>query len=227
MKEGAEKKRRQIELDYQKEIDTYNKAKEKYGETDEVKQMKINAEDKRKQSLYSVDLEQLQFEKDALNSYLQEYGTFQQRKYAIAQEYADKIAKAQTEAEKLKLSKDRDSKVAAMETEVLKAQIDWATVFGEFGGMFSDMIKPALENVKKYMQTDEFKNSDASNQQSLIEFINKMEKSLGSAGTLNFKKLGEDVRTYQDALISLNDAKAEEIEAIKRLKKYKKNMRMP
>lgn len=219
MEEGSEKKRRQIELDYQKEIDAYNKAKAKYGETDEVKQMKTNAEDKRKQSLYSIDLEQLQSEKDALNSYLQEYGTFQQRKYAIAQEYADKIAKAQTNAEKIRLGKERDSKLSGIESNALKANIDWVTVFGEFGGMFSNMIKPALEDARKYMQTDEFKNSDASSQQAIVDAVNQMEKSLGGDGGLNFKKLGEDVQAYQYTVVSLNLAKEQEAEALERLAK--------
>lgn len=219
MEEGSEKKRRQIELDYQKEIDAYNKAKAKYGEIDEVKVMKSNAEAKRNKSFYEVDIESLQAEKDALNSYLQEYGTFQQRKYAISQEYANKIAKAQTDAEKLKLSRDRDSKLAAIESEALKANIDWQTVFGEFGGMFSEMIKPALEDARKYMQTDEFKNSDAASQQAIIDAVNQMEKSLGGSGVLNFRKLGEDVKVYQDAMLRLNYAKTEEIEAIEKLKK--------
>lgn len=219
LKEGSEKKRRQIELDYQKEIDAYNKAKAKYGETDEVKQMKTNAENKHKQSLYSVDLEQLQSEKKALNSYLQEYGTFQQRKYAIAQEYADRIAKTQSDTEKALLGKERDSELAGMETEALKKNIDWVTVFGEFGGMFSDMIKPALEDAKRYMQTDEFKNSDAASQQAMVDAVNQMEKSLGGAGGLDFKKLGEDAQAYQNAVVSLNLAKEQEAEALERLAK--------
>lgn len=217
MEEGSEKKRRQIELDYQKEIDAYNKAKAKYGETDEVKQMKTNTENKRKQSLYSLDLDQLQSEKDALNSYLQEYGTFQQRKYAIAQEYADKIAKAQTNAEKIRLGKERDSKLSGIESNALKANIDWVTVFGEFGGMFSNMIKPVLEDARKYMQTDEFKNSDASSQQAIVDAVNQMEKSLGGAGGLDFKKLGEDVQAYQNSVVSLNLAKEQEADALERL----------
>lgn len=217
MEEGSEKKRRQIELDYQKEIDAYNRAKAKYGETDEVKQMKINTENKRKQSLYSLDLDQLQSEKDALNSYLQEYGTFQQRKYAIAQEYADKIAKSQTNAEKIRLGKERDSKLSGIESNALKANIDWVTVFGEFGGMFSNMIKPALEDARKYMQTDEFKNSDASSQQAIVDAVNQMEKSLGGAGGLDFKKLGDNVQAYQNSVVSLNLAKEQEADALERL----------
>ena len=229
IKEGAEKKRKQIELDYQKEYAEIQKLEKEWGaknggkltqeQSIEISRRYTNAEEKKDKSLYDIEIDSLKAEKYALNTYLQEYGTFQQRKYAIAQEYADKIAKAQTEAEKLKLSKDRDSKITAIDTEVLKSEIDWGTVFGEFGGMFSDMIKPALDDAKKYMQTDEFKNSDASSQQALVEAVNQMEKSLGGAGTLNFKKLGEDVKAYQDALLSLNDAKAQEIEAIEKLKK--------
>lgn len=217
MEEGSEKKRRQIELDYQKEIDAYNKAKAKYGEIDEVKVMKSNAESKRNKSFYEVDIESLQAEKDALNSYLQEYGTFQQRKYAIAQEYADKIAKAQTNAEKIRLGKERDSKLSGIESNALKANIDWVTVFGEFGGMFSNMIKPALEDARKYMQTDEFKNSDASSQQAIVDAVNQMEKSLGGAGGLDFKKLGDNVQAYQYSVVSLNLAKEQEADALERL----------
>ncbi len=217
MDEGSEKKRRQIELDYQKEIDAYNKAKAKYGEIDEVKVMKSNAESKRNKSFYEVDIESLQAEKDALNSYLQEYGTFQQRKYAIAQEYADKIAKAQTNAEKIRLGKERDSKLSGIESNALKANIDWVTVFGEFGGMFSNMIKPALEDARKYMQTDEFKNSDASSQQAIVDAVNQMEKSLGGAGGLDFKKLGDNVQAYQNSVVSLNLAKEQEADALERL----------
>lgn len=217
MEEGSEKKRRQIELDYQKEIDAYNKAKAKYGEIDEVKVMKSNAESKRNKSFYEVDIESLQAEKDALNSYLQEYGTFQQRKYAIAQEYADKIAKSQTNAEKIRLGKERDSKLSGIESNALKANIDWVTVFGEFGGMFSNMIKPALEDARKYMQTDEFKNSDASSQQAIVDAVNQMEKSLGGAGGLDFKKLGDNVQAYQNSVVSLNLAKEQEADALERL----------
>lgn len=249
MAEGGDKILAQRELNNKKEMQAIDRAKEEYIQkeiqrqkeifdaTEELKAKKNPKYKKRSfdSSTVTVDTssfdnmkdlteqkqlqDRLKAEKEAMNSYLTEYGTFQQRKYAIAQEYADKIAKAQTNAEKIRLGKERDSKLSGIESNALKANIDWATVFGEFGGMFSDMIKPALENAKKYMQTDEFKNSDTSSQQALIESINKMEKSLGSAGTLNFKKLGEDVRIYQDALISLNDAKAEEIEAIEKLKK--------
>lgn len=249
MTDGSEKILAQRELDNKKELQAIDRAKEEYIQKEVQRQKEIfeateelkakqNPKYKKKSfdsSTVSVDTstfdmlkentgkrqvqEELKAQREALNSYLQEYGTFQQRKFAIAQEYADKIAKAQTDAEKLKLSRDRDSKLASIESEALKTDIDWQTVFGEFGGMFSEMIKPALEDARKYMQTDEFKNSDAASQQAIIDAINQMEKSLGGSGVLNFRKLGEEVKAYQDAMLRLNYAKTEEIEAIETLKK--------
>lgn len=249
MADGSEKILAQRELDNKKELQAIDRSKEEYIQKEIQRQKEIfeateelkakqNPKYKKKSfdsSTVSVDTstfdmlkentgkrqvqEELKAQREALNSYLQEYGTFQQRKFAIAQEYANKIAKAQTDAEKLKLSRDRDSKLASIESEALKTDIDWQTVFGEFGGMFSEMIKPALEDARKYMQTDEFKNSDAASKQAIVDAINQMEKSLGSSGGLNFRKLGEDVKVYQDSIVNLNNAKAEEIEAIGKLKK--------
>ncbi|MFR9546365.1 MAG: hypothetical protein SNJ29_12425, partial [Rikenellaceae bacterium] len=160
----------------------------------------------------------------AHQQYLQEYGTFQQQKYAIAQEYAEKIKNAQTEGERLSLEKELASFNAKIETESLKMNINWSTVFGGFGGMFSDMIKPALEDAKKYLATDSFKNADEASKQALIDAINQMEQSLGGTGSLNFKQLGVDMQYYQDSLIALNSAKQQEIELIGKLadaqKKY-------
>lgn len=167
---------------------------------------------------------QLKAEQQALNDYLKEYGTFQQQKLAIAQEYAEKIRKAQEEngvnsAQVKLLEKQRDVAIQNKETEAIKANIDWVTVFGEFGSMFSDMIKPALDEAKKYVRTDKFKNSDQASQKSLIDAISQMEKSLGGTSGVNFKKLGEDVKAYQIAEQNRISAIGIETAALERLKK--------
>ena len=238
MKEGTEKKLKQIDLDYQKELDVIKKQEkdlsEKQGEkltpeqSIEISARYTNAENKRDKNIADVTKEQLKAEQQALNDYLKEYGTFQQQKLAIAQEYAEKIKKAQEEnginsVQVKLLEKQRDVAIQNKETEAIKTNIDWVTVFGEFGGMFNDMIRPALEEAKKYIQTDKFKNSDQASQEALIDAIGQMEKSLGGAGGLNFKKLGQELQTYQSSLRSLNDAKNEEVDAINKLKKAQKD----
>lgn len=236
MKDGSVKKIAQIELGYKNEIAAIKKQEEEWskaqgGKLTEKQSQGISiaytqAEDKKDKGVSDVTKEDLKAEQQALNDYLKEYGTFQQQKLAITEEYAEKIKKAQEDSginsSQVKLlEKQRDVAIQNKETEAIKANIDWVTVFGEFGGMFNDMIKPALEEAKKYVQTDKFKNSDQASQKTLIDAINQMEKSIGGTGGMSFKKLGQEMQTYQNSLRSLNTAKNEEIDAINRLKKAK------
>lgn len=163
MREGTEKKLKQIDLDYQKQIDAIRKQEEEWSkagngkltdkQAQKISEAYTNAESMRDKDISDVTEGQLKAEQQALNDYLKEYGTFQQQKLAIAQEYAEKIRKAQEEngvnsAQVKLLEKQRDVAIQNKETEAIKANIDWVTVFGEFGSMFSDMIKPALDEAK-------------------------------------------------------------------------------
>jgi tape measure domain-containing protein len=145
----------------------------------------------------------------SMRDYLKDYGTYQQQKLAIAEEYAQKIKEASTEGERRSLQKERDSKLSNIEAQELKANIDWTTVFGEFGGMFKEVISPALEDAKKYIQTDQFKKSDQASQKALIEAIQQMEQSLGGADKVSFKKLGDEIASYQNAMRDLKVAQSE------------------
>ena len=142
----------------------------------------------------------------AMRDFLKEYGTFQQQKLAITEEYAEKIRKAQTEGEKMTLAKERDANLASIRATELKENIDWSVVFGEFGGMFKEVTKPVLDELKEYVKTDEFKNSDAQSQKTIIDALQQMESSLGSSDKVSFKKLGEDITSYQKALADLKAA---------------------
>lgn len=163
MREGTEKKLKQIDLDYQKQIDAIRKQEEEWSkagngkltdkQAQKISEAYTNAESMRDKDISDVTGGQLKAEQQALNDYLKEYGTFQQQKLAIAQEYAEKIRKAQEEngvnsAQVKLLEKQRDVAIQNKETEAIKANIDWVTVFGEFGSMFSDMVKPALDEAK-------------------------------------------------------------------------------
>lgn len=228
-KEGTEKKIRQIELDYQKELDAIKKQEKKWTDANggklteeqstEISTRYAHAESLKDKSIAETNEEQLKADFQAMQDYLKEFGTFQQQKLAIAQEYDRKIAESQNQWEKKSLEKQKQSDIAGVDTEAMKQNIDWVTVFGEFGGMFDGMIRPALDEAKKYLQTDKFKNSDQASQKALVDAINQMEKSLGGAGGLNFKKLGQDMTTYQNSLLELDSFKEQESAAITKLKK--------
>ncbi len=140
---------------------------------------------------------------------LRQYGTYQQQKLAITAEYAEKIRKAGSETEKETLGRERDSLLAGVKAQELKSNIDWGIVFGEFGGMFDKVIAPVLADAKAYVRTDEFKNSDHASQEALIDAIRQMEKSLGGASDVSFKKLGAEINDYQEAVSRLHEAQEE------------------
>ena len=232
MKDGTKKKLKQIEADYEAQRNAIAKqsrdlAKEnkeagvtdvnedgltqdQQADIDRANELAAEARKKQIEDVYRA-------EADAMRSYLAEYGTFQQRKLAIAQEYAQKIADAQTEGDRLSLEKERDQKLSGMEAEALKMSIDWPAVFGEFGGMFDDIMRPTLEKVKQYMQTDDFRNLQPTDQSEIVEAVNRMEQSLGGSGKISFKQLGNEVQKLQQSMRELNNAKLEEAEALQRL----------
>ncbi len=220
MQEGTQKKLAQIELEYkqQKEaIDTkaaeLKELNRQAGLSPELtgeQQQEIDRanslnEEQRLQKVTEV----YQAEFDAMREHLKEYGNFQQQKLAIAQEYAEKIQAATSEGEKMSLTVERDSKLAGIEAQELKANMDWGTVFGEFGGMFAEVIRPVLADAKAYMQTDEFKNADQASQEALVAAVQQMQESLGGVEKVSFRQLGNEVKDYQNAMQQLKAAQAE------------------
>lgn len=244
MEEGTEKKLAQIDADYDKRkaeiekkarelADTNRKAgvtgtnasgltKEQQAEIDRANE--LNTENRRKQTVETYEAEA-----QSMREYLKQYGTYQQQKLAIAEEYAERIRKAQDEGERRTLEWQRDRETAQLDASYLRQSIDWTTVFVEFGGMFSDIVKPVLEQAKEYLRSDEFKRLDASSQNDIVAAVRQMELSTGGTGKAGFGQLGREVEDFRRSMIDLNDAKAAEAEALERLAKaqedYEKALR--
>lgn len=217
MDEGLQKKLRQIDNDYQarkneidrQESDWKRKNKEAgRGEDLSAEQQSAidNSNELNAAKRQKAVAEAYREEFSAMQENLRAYGTYQQQKLAITEEYAEKIRKASSEREKRYLGIERDSLLAGVEAQELKANIDWSVVFGEFGSMFHDLIAPELEKAKAYMQTDEFRNADHESQEALINAIRQMEESLGGANNVSFKKLGAEITAYQKSLSDLKKA---------------------
>lgn len=233
MGEGTDKKLAQIDADYDKrKAEIEKKAREladanrKAGvadvnssgltkpQQDEIDRANGLNEDTRRKETVEV----YEAEAAAMRDYLKEYGTYQQQKLAISREYAEKIRKAQNDGERMALERQRDSETAALDVSYLKQSIDWTAVFGEFGGMFSDIIRPALEQAKAYMRTDEFKRLDPSSQNDLVDAVRQMEQSSGGSDKASFRRLGTEIDSLRQSMLELNEAKQAEAEALERLK---------
>lgn len=220
MEDGLEKKLRQIENDYEarkneiarQEAEWKRKNKEagqsgtlsagQQSAIDDANELNESRRQKSKAEVYKEEFA-------ALQEHLKAYGTYQQQKLVIAEEYGEKIRKATSESERQRLTVERDSHLAGIATQEMKAGIDWSVVFGEFGSMFHDLIAPELEKARAYMQTEEFRNADHESQEALVSAVRQMEQSMGGSGKVSFHKLGAEITAYQKSLADLKKAQAE------------------
>ncbi|WP_195422996.1 MULTISPECIES: coiled-coil domain-containing protein [Bacteroidaceae] len=224
LKESGEKRRRQIRLNYDKEIAELAAQEKKWkdaqkgsltGEQESsLKEAREKAAAARDGDLAKVTREENDAARQSMLDYLKEYGTYQQKKLAIAQEYAEKIRKAQEAGnygEVLRLGRQQKEETAAAEIASLKADIDWDGLFGNFGGLLEEQLRPTLAKLRKYAASDEYKNAGAEDKQVISELIAKLEDRSASGINRNmFKDVSRDLAVYQTTLRDLTDAKERE-----------------
>lgn len=204
MKDGTEKKIAQINLDYEKRKAAIDKEKasliEKQGsELTEEQQLNftkiydnaLNQRNKDISDVYKAEFEEMQ-------NFLKEYGTFHQRKLAIAAEYDKKIASATSDNEKKRLEMQKSKSIASMSTQELTNGINWEVIFGDFGSMFKEYVRPEFEALGEYIKTDEFKEADASDKQTIIEAYEKLEEVFTNSSS-SFSKLGANMQALSNA----------------------------
>ena len=224
LKESGEKRRRQIRLNYDKEIAELAAQEKKWRDaqkgslTDEqestLKEAREKAAAARDGDLAKVTREENEAARQSMLDYLKEYGTYQQKKLAIAQEYAEKIRKAQEAGnygEVLRLGRRQKEETAAAEIASLKADIDWDGLFGNFGGLLEEQLRPTLEKLRKYAASDEYRNASAEDKQVISELIAKLEdRSAGGINRNMFRDVSRDLAAYQTTLRELTEAKERE-----------------
>lgn len=233
MQAGTEKKLAQIEYDYnarkeeinRQEADWKRENKEAGLSTgdngltreqqDELEKARASNTASRKKAEADVYRE----EAEAMRDYLKEYGTFQQQKLAVAEEYAEKIRKAQSQGERLTLEKQRDAAVHKVDMEVLTQKIDWGAAFGDLTGLLADQMKNLLGELKQYVKTDEFKKTGAADQQVVYDAIERIQSMLpGGNGTLDFARLQTQMHALGDAVTRVQNAELQQEAAFARLK---------
>ena len=71
---------------------------------------------------------------------------------AIAQDYARKIAAAETEGEVKTLTRQRDDKLASLDFEEMKKGMDWEKIFGDLDKVSTTTLEKLREKLKQYLE---------------------------------------------------------------------------
>ncbi|KAB5426028.1 viral A-type inclusion protein [Phocaeicola vulgatus] len=233
MQAGTEKKLEQIEYDYNARKEEINRQEADWkrenkeaglstgdnGLTREQQDALEKARASNTESRKKAETDVYREEAEAMRDYLKEYGTFQQQKLAIAEEYAEKIRKAQSQGERLTLEKQRDAAVHKVDMEALTRKIDWGAAFGDLTGLLADQMKNLLGELKQYVKTDEFKKTGAADQQVVYDAIERIQSMLpGGNGTLDFARLQTQMHALGDAVTRVQNAELQQEAAFIRLK---------
>lgn len=231
MQEGTEKKLAQIKNDYAKrkaEIDKqeaeFKKKNKEAGKKVTLTSAQSNALNKardRATQEYNKKLDEVNREAlTSMRDYLKEYGSLYQQKQAIAEEYEEKIAKAQTEGEKLSLQQQRKKDLQTIEINAIRQNIDWGSIFGDFGAMFKDQLEPTIEKLQELSKST----TDVNEQKTIQELISKLQGSATIWNSDIFKKVSDDINSYQSAMQGYIDAQEREAEATKAVTKAQEDL---
>lgn len=231
MQEGTEKKLAQIKNDYAKrkaEIDKqeaeFKKKNKEAGKKVTLTSAQSNALNKARDLATQEHNKKLdEVNREALTSmrdYLKEYGSLYQQKQAIAEEYEEKIAKAQTQGEKLSLQQQRKKDLQTIEINAIRQNIDWGSIFGDFGAMFKDQLEPTIKKLQELSKST----TDVNEQKTIQELISKLQGSATVWDSDIFKKVSDDINSYQSAMQGYIDAQEREAEATKAVTKAQEDL---
>lgn len=253
MHEGSEKRLREIEDEYAKRKETIQKQRRDWiaenkkagnsvgvdGLTDEqraaLKKADENNEKSRQKSRIELERETLSAELQAMSDYLQQYGTLQEQKYAIAALYAQKIKDVQDsgDSEETKrwriaaLQREQASQISNANAKSLSMGIDWSATFQGVGNILKDVAKATLQKVEEYIKTDEFKTLSATDKKTYTDLREQLRLETGGKSTsvFNFRIWGDinkEAKLYQDAVKNLREKTNAHSAAVRQLEEANK-----
>ena len=249
LKEGSEKKCRQIQENYKKEMEELAAQEKKWrdaqkghlsGEqTEALASARALASMKKKDGEKEIareeakkQLEQRREEIQAMSEYLREYGSFQQKKLAIAKETAQKIAEVDASEvsdstkkwKKAQLRKEQQQREAGMSFEEISRGIDWNALFSGVGNLTKEMMTPMMEQLRAYIETDDYRNADAETQQKVTDLIQEMRRYVGTDQSVTWQKLDEAIKQFTDSVAAYDRAVKAEEAAVKTRDEGKKKL---
>ena len=117
-----------------------------------AKNNRVLAEQVYNEQIYQIEQEYRDKATQSLIDYNKQYGTYQEKRLAIAMDYAWKIAAAETEGEADVLTRERDDKLASLDFEEMKKGMDWDKIFGDLDRVSTDTLESLRKKLKEYLE---------------------------------------------------------------------------
>ena len=99
-----------------------------------------------------ANADRLQAAKDAMNAYLKEFGSYEEKRAAIAEEYNRKISEAGTLGDKLQLQGEKRKALGDADFEQFKKSGSMSLAFGDVSGLTKETIRGLISDLEKYRE---------------------------------------------------------------------------
>lgn len=159
---------RQSMRDFLKEYGNYQQRKQAIAEDYAERIRKAQTEGERLRLQKELE-EQQRAEQTAINEYLLLYGSYQQKKLALNEEYAHKISKAKNAGERLQLERELEEKLSELDMSQFEKSINWEAVFNGLDKLSLEHLKKLKEQLKEALNA---KDITAENAAVISERIN-------------------------------------------------------
>lgn len=221
LEEGSEKKIAEIKNDYKKrnaEIDKqeaeFKKKNKEAGKPSTLTKAQSDALQKARDLAtqdYNKKLDEVNREAlTSMRDYLKEYGSLYQQKQAIAEEYEEKIAKAQTEGEKKTLQQQKKQALANLDFENISLGIDWKGLMSGVSSMSKKMLQPMLDKLEAYTKTPEYLQAGTENQQKVVDLMKEIRSYLGTDQNATWQTLATAIQDFNQSVADFQQAQEDE-----------------
>lgn len=220
MQAGTEKKLAQIEYDYNARKEEINRQEADWKrenkeagistggngltpeQTDALAAARDSNDKNRSAAIAATFEEEKEKEAKAMRDYLSEYGSYEEKKLAITQEYEKRIAEATTEGEQKTLREELKKKTADLDMEELKEGLDWEAVFGDLDKVSTESLQSLRTRLKEYIDTQ--KDLQPDSLKDLVRAIDSIDKKLNERNP--FTALKTSITRLQSTTLSVKEA---------------------
>ena len=146
--------------------------------------------------------------REMMDKFLADYGTYQQKREAIADMYALKIAQAETEGERLSLQKQMESALKELDFDEFKGSINFADIFGNLDEQTTDALRVLRDKLASYINqaAKELRPEDL---KELQDAFSKLDLKIAERDP--WEEMKSALQEYRDALREVNEAKEESV----------------
>ena len=146
--------------------------------------------------------------REMMDKFLADYGTYQQKREAIADMYALKIAQAETEGGRLFLQKQSEEALQKLDFETFKDSIDFADIFGNLDEQTTDALRVLRDKLASYINqaASELRPEDL---KELQDAFSKLDFKIAERDP--WEEMKSALQEYRDALREVNEAKEESV----------------